>query len=72
MLWSRDAWQYSARRPIKEANTAPTPVRPDGQGWAEAQRGAREYLAPGRNIAAAGITELKRNGMFPVEGGVPR
>ena len=51
VLWSRDAWQYSARRPIKEANIAPTPValdRLDGQGWAEALRGARECLDPRR------------------------
>ncbi len=57
VLWSRDAWQYSARRPIKEANIAPTPValeRLDAQGWAEAPRGARECLDPGGNIAAAG------------------
>ena len=26
VLWSRDAWQYSARRAIKEADIAPTPV----------------------------------------------
>ena len=24
VLWARDAWQYSARRRIKEANIAPT------------------------------------------------
>ena len=29
VLWSRDAWQYSARRAIKEANIAPTPVALD-------------------------------------------
>ena len=51
VLWSRDAWQYSARRPIKEANVAPTPValdRLDGRGWAEALRGARACLDPRR------------------------
>ena len=51
VLWSRDAWQYSARRAIKEANIAPTPVvldRLDGQGWADALRGARECLDPRR------------------------
>ena len=49
MLWARDAWQYSARRRIKEANLAPTPIaldRLDGQGWANALRGARECLNP--------------------------
>ncbi len=48
VLWSRDAWQYSARRPIKEANIAP-PVALDGldgQGWADPQRGARKCLDP--------------------------
>ena len=51
VLWSRDAWQYSARRAIKEANIAPTPValeRLDGEGWAEVLRGARECLDPRR------------------------
>ena len=51
VLWSRDAWQYSARRLIREANIAPTPValdRLDGQGWADALRGARECLDPRR------------------------
>ena len=51
VLWSRDAWQYSARRPIKKADIAPTPVvldRLDGQGWADALRGARECLDPRR------------------------
>ena len=36
VLWARDAWQYSARRRIKDANLAPTPIaldRLDGQGW---------------------------------------
>ena len=50
VLWARDAWQYSARRRIKEANIAPTPIaldRLDGQGWADALRGARECLNPG-------------------------
>lgn len=49
VLWARDAWQYSARPRIKEANLAPTPItldRLDGQGWAEALRGARECLDP--------------------------
>ena len=49
VLWARDAWQYSARPPIKEANLAPTPIaldRLDGQGWADALRGARECLDP--------------------------
>ena len=44
VLWARDAWQYSARRRIKEADLAPTPItldRLDGQGWADALRGAR-------------------------------
>lgn len=47
--WSRDAWQVSARLPIREANVAPTPItldRIDGQGWADALRGARECLNP--------------------------
>ena len=51
VLWTRDAWQYSARRRIKEANLAPTPIaldRLDGQGWADALRGARECLDPRR------------------------
>ena len=49
VLWARDAWQYRARPRIKEANLAPTPIaldRLDGQGWAEALRGARECLDP--------------------------
>ena len=49
VLWARDAWQYSARPPIKEANLAPTPItldRLDGQGWADALRGARDCLDP--------------------------
>ena len=36
VLWARDAWQCAARRRIKEANLAPTPIaldRLDGQGW---------------------------------------
>ena len=51
VLWSRDAWQYSARRAIKDASIAPTPVtldRLDDRGWAEAMRGARECLDPRR------------------------
>ena len=51
VIWARDAWQYSARRRIKEANLAPMPVtldRLDGQGWADALRGARECLDPRR------------------------
>ena len=51
VIWARDAWQYSARRRIKEANVAPTPIaldRLDGQGWADALRGARECLNPRR------------------------
>ena len=49
VLWARDAWQYSARRRIKEASLAPTPIaldRLDGRGWADAPRGARECLDP--------------------------
>ena len=49
VLWTRDAWQYSARPRIKEANLAPTPSaldRLDGQGWEDALRGARECLNP--------------------------
>ena len=49
VLWARDAWPYSARPRIKEANLASTPIaldRLDGQGWAEALRGARECLDP--------------------------
>lgn len=49
VIWARDAWQYSARRRIKEANIAPTPIaldRLDGQGWADALGGARECLDP--------------------------
>lgn len=51
VIWARDAWQYSARRRIKEANVAPTPIaldRLDGRGWADALRGARECLGPRR------------------------
>ena len=51
VFWARDSWQYSARRRIKEANLAPTPIaldRLDGQGWADALRGARECLDPRR------------------------
>ncbi len=51
VLWARDAWQCSARRRIKEANLAPTPIaldRLDGQGWADALGGARECLDPRR------------------------
>ena len=51
MIWARDPWQYSARRRIKEANLAPTPIaldRLDGRGWADALRGARECLDPRR------------------------
>ena len=51
LLWARDAWQYSARRPIKEASIAPTPVALDrliGQGWAQALRAARDCLDPRR------------------------
>ena len=54
VLWSRDAWQYSARRPIKEANIAPTPValeRLDAQGWAE---------APCDRDVASGVQTLPR------------
>ena len=39
VIWARDAWQCAARRRIKEANLAPTPIaldRLDGQGWAGA------------------------------------
>ena len=51
VIWARDAWQYSARPRIKEVNVAPTPTaldRLDGQGWADALRGARECLDPRR------------------------
>ena len=51
VIWARDAWQYSARRRIKEASVAPTPIsldRLDGQRWADALRGARECLDPRR------------------------
>ena len=51
VTWARDAWQYSARRRIREADVAPTPIaldRLDGRGWAHALRGARECLDPGR------------------------
>ena len=51
VIWARDAWQYSARRRIKQANVAPTPIaldRLDGRGWADALRGARECLDPRR------------------------
>ena len=53
VLWARDAWQYRARPRIKEANLAPTPItldRLDGQGWAEALRGARECLDPRKRL----------------------
>lgn len=46
---TRDAWQYSARPPIREANLGPTPNSLDrlgGQGWADALRGAGECLDP--------------------------
>ncbi|MDE2782199.1 MAG: hypothetical protein OXK77_04515 [Gemmatimonadota bacterium] len=49
--WTRDAWQYSARPPIREANLGPTPNVLDslnGQGWTDALRGARECLDPRR------------------------
>ena len=49
VIWARDAWQYAARRRIKEASLAPTPIaldRLDGQGWEDALRGARECLNP--------------------------
>ena len=49
VLWARDAWQYSARRWIKEASIAPTPIaldRLDGEGWPDALRGARRCLNP--------------------------
>ena len=49
VIWARDAWQYSVRRRIKEANLAPTPItldRLEGQGWADALRGARQCLNP--------------------------
>ena len=51
VLWARDAWQYSARRRIKEANLAPAAValdRLDGRGWTDALRGARKCLDPRR------------------------
>ena len=51
VIWARDAWQVSARRRIKEANVAPTPIaldRLDDRGWADALRGARECLDPRR------------------------
>ena len=53
VVWSRDAWQYSARRRIKEATIAPTPIaldRLDGQRWAEALLGARECLDPQKQL----------------------
>ena len=69
VLWARDAWQYSARRRIKEANLAPTPIaldRLDGQGWADALRGARECLDPrkqhrGRKKVAVTLLPSKRH-----------
>ena len=51
VIWARDAWQYSARRRIREADLAPTPIaldRLDGQGWADALRAARECLNPSK------------------------
>lgn len=53
VIWARDAWQVSARRRIKEANVAPTPIaldRLDGQGWEDALRGARECLNPQKQL----------------------
>ncbi len=53
VVWARDAWQVSARPRIKEANIAPTPIaldRLDGQGSAEALRGARECLDPQKQL----------------------
>ena len=68
VLWARDAWQYSARRRIKEANLAPTPIaldRLDGQDWADALRGARECLNPrkhrGRKKVAVTLLPSKRH-----------
>ena len=69
VLWARDAWQYSARRRINEANLAPTPIaldRLDGQGWADALRGARECLNPrkqhrGRNKVPVTLLPSKRH-----------
>ena len=49
VLWSRDAWQYSARHPIKEANIAPTPVALD--------RLRRGWRCPGLADAVCGNTE---------------
>ena len=46
---ARDAWQNPARPAIRETNLGPTPIaldRLDGQGWADALRGARECLDP--------------------------
>ena len=47
--WTRDAWQYSARPPIREADLGPKPNaldRLDSHAWADALRGARECLDP--------------------------
>ena len=53
VVWARDAWQVSARPRIKEANLAPTPIALDqlnGEGWAEALRGATECLDPRKQL----------------------
>ena len=47
VLWARDAWQYSARRRIKEANVAPTPItldRLDDRGWADRDESVQTIL----------------------------
>ena len=59
VLWARDAWQYSARPRIKEADLAPTPIpldRLDGQGWEDALRGARECLNPRKRSTSSRLT----------------
>ena len=69
VLWARDAWQYSAPSRIKEAHLAPTPIaldRLDGQGWADALRGARECLNPrkqhrGRRKVSVTLLPSKRH-----------
>ena len=53
VIRSGDARQVSARRRIREANVVPTPIAldsPDGHGWADALRGARECLDPQRQL----------------------
>ena len=70
VLWARDAWQYSARRRIKEANVAPRRSR-----WIDSMiRAGRMFCeargnawTPGGNIAAAGRFRSRcslRNGIL--------